>query len=234
MDTPPEAGERPGTLRRVLLVGGLLAVIGGLLSGLVLMVFGRSGDGPPPAMVGGLVVESGPRADSRLAAGTRLRCYVEGQFVGDLTLELCARRNGVASGALDVGIDPSGALGAGAGALTPLPSVPPAPPETAPVEVIRPSEPEIPKSQPTPSAPQAACWRHTGSDWRRLPGEMTQSSCVQTLFAGRCERPGEATYGRWGAQTLRLVPGRVEVSGDNRTFRTLVEQSSNCSLSGVP
>ena len=234
MDTPPEAGERPGTLRRVLLVGGLLAVVGGLLSRLVLMVFGRSGDGPPPAMVGGLVVESGPRADSRLAAGTRLRCYVEGPFVGDLTLELCARRNGVASGALDVGIDPSGALGAGAGALTPLPSVPPAPPETAPVEVIRPSEPETPKSQPTPSAPQAACWRHTGSDWRRLPGEMTQSSCVQTLFAGRCERPGEASYGRWGAQTLRLVPGRVEVSGDNRTFRTLVEQSSNCSLSSVP
>jgi hypothetical protein len=63
---------------------------------------------------------------------------------------------------------------------------------------------------------------------------MTQSSCVQTLFAGRCERPGEATYGRWGAQTLRLVPGRVEVSGDNRTFRTLVEQGSNCSLSSTP
>jgi hypothetical protein len=234
MDTPPEAGDRPGTLRRVLLVGGLLAVIGGVLSGLFLMVFGRSGDGPPPAMVGGLVVESGPRADSRLAAGTRLRCYVEGQFVGDLTLEVCARRNGVASGALDVGIDSSGALGAGAGTLTPLPPVSPHLPESVPVEVIRPAEPETPKSLPTPSAPQAACWRHSGSEWRRLPGEMTQSSCVQTLFAGRCERPGEATYGRWGAQTLRLVPGRVEVSGDNRTFRTLVEQGSNCSLSSTP
>jgi hypothetical protein len=180
------------------------------------------------------VVESGPRADSRLAAGTRLRCYVEGQFVGDLTLELCARRNGVASGVLDVGIDPSGALGAGAGVLTPLPPAPPHPVESAPVEVITPAEPTIPKSPPTPSAPQAACWRHTGSEWRRLPGEMTQSACVQTLFAGRCERPGEAAYGRWGAQTLRLVPGRVEVSGDNRTFRTLVEQGANCSLSSVP
>ncbi len=234
MDTPPEAGDRPGTLRRVLLVGGVLAVIAGILSGLVLLVFGRSGDGPPPAMVGGLVVESGPRADSRLGAGTQLRCYVEGQFVGDLTLEVCARRNGVASGALDVGIDPSGALGAGAGVLTPLPPVPPRPPESLPVEVIRPAEPEIPKALPTPSAPQAACWRHTGSEWRRLPGEMTQSSCVQTLFAGQCERPGEAAYGRWGAQTLRRVPGRIEVSGDNRTFRTLVEQGANCSLSGVP
>ena len=103
-----------------------------------------------------------------------------------------------------------------------------------PVEVLRPAEPEIPKSLPTPSAPQSACWRHTGSEWRRLPGEMTQSSCVQALFAGRCEGPGEAAYGRWGAQTLRLVPGRVEVSGDNRNFRTLVEQGANCSVSGVP
>jgi hypothetical protein len=234
MDTPPEAGDKPGALPRVLLVGGLFAVIAGIGSGLVLLTFGRSGDGPPPAMVGGLVVESGPRADSRLGAGTQLRCYVEGQFVGDLTLEACARRNGVASGALDVGIDPSGALGAGAGVLTPLSQAPSSPPDSVPVEVIRPAEPEIPKSLPTPSAPQAACWRHTGSEWRRLPGEMTQSSCVQTLFAGKCERPGEAAYGRWGGQTLRRVPGRVEVSGDNQTFRTLVEQGSNCSLSGIP
>ncbi len=30
--------------------------------------------------------------------------------------------------------------------------------------------------------------------------------CAQTLFAGRCERAGEAAYGRWQQQTLRLVP----------------------------
>jgi hypothetical protein len=32
-------------------------------------------------------------------------------------------------------------------------------------------------------------------------------------------------------QTLRLVPGKVEVSGDNRSFRTLAEQSSSCAIS---
>jgi hypothetical protein len=61
---------------------------------------------------------------------------------------------------------------------------------------------------------------------------MTLSACVQTLFAGRCERPGDASYGRWGQETIRLVPGKVEISGDNRTFHTLVEQGPGCSLPG--
>jgi hypothetical protein len=60
--------------------------------------------------------------------------------------------------------------------------------------------------------------------------EMTLNACVQALFAGHCERTGGATYGRWGDQTLRLVPGRVEQSPDDRNFRTLVEQGTNCSL----
>ena len=57
--------------------------------------------------------------------------------------------------------------------------------------------------------------------------------CVQILFAGRCEKPGGATYGRFGAQTLRLVAGRVEISDDNRTFRTLAPQAPDCSLPPV-
>lgn len=137
-------------------------------------------------------------------------------------LEDCARRNGVVSGALDVGVDASGALGGGVGGavLTPLP--PEAPPR--PVEVLRPADPPpSAASAPAPSAPVAVCWRHGGGEWKRLPGEMTQSACVQALFAGRCERLGQAAYGRWGGQTLRLVPGKVEVSGDNRNFRLLAE-----------
>jgi len=34
-------------------------------------------------------------------------------------------------------------------------------------------------------------------------------------------------------QTLRLVPGKVEVSGDNRSFRPLAEQASNCSIQSI-
>jgi hypothetical protein len=77
------------------------------------------------------------------------------------------------------------------------------------------------------------CWRYAGGSWSQLPAELSLSACVQTLFAGRCERRGGATYGRWGDQTLRLVPGRIEISGDNHTFRTLVEQGDGCAVPAV-
>ena len=41
---------------------------------------------------------------------------------------------------------------------------------------------------------------------------------------------GGATYGRWGEETLRLVPGRVEISSDNRSFHTAFDQGPNCSI----
>jgi hypothetical protein len=63
-----------------------------------------------------------------------------------------------------------------------------------------------------------------------MPTELTLNACVQALFAGRCERPGGASYGRWMSQTLRLAPGKVEVSGDNRSFRLLVEQGAGCAI----
>jgi hypothetical protein len=59
---------------------------------------------------------------------------------------------------------------------------------------------------------------------------MSLSGCVRLLFDGHCEKPGGAAYGRWGPQTLRLVPGAVEISSDNRDFRPLVEQSSGCAI----
>ena len=64
---------------------------------------------------------------------------------------------------------------------------------------------------------------------------MGLNACVQALFAGRCEKSGGASYGRWGAQTVRLVPHRVEISSDNKSFRTLVEQAdAGCSIPDAP
>jgi len=55
--------------------------------------------------------------------------------------------------------------------------------------------------------------------------------CVRTLFAGRCVGLGQTLYGRWGRETVRLMPGRVEMSDNNRDFHALVAQSaSDCSL----
>jgi hypothetical protein len=83
------------------------------------------------------------------------------------------------------------------------------------------------------AAPTAPCGRRD-SDWRRLPTDLSLNACVQALFAGRCEKPGGATYGRWGEETLRLVPRRVEASADNRTFRPLVDQGPNCTTPPIP
>jgi len=216
--------------RRVVLAGGAaLALVAGLGIAIALLGGKSKPTEPPPASRAGLIVETGRSDDTKLDPARPLRCFVGGQFVGETTLSECARKNGVATGALDVGVDETGALAAADQAgmvLTPLP-----PPAVAvpPPSTIAPGPAPSPTAT-TSTAPLAACWRYSGAEWRRLPGDITLNACVQTLFAGRCERPGGATYGRWGEETLRLVPGRVEASSDNRSFHTVTDQGPNCSI----
>lgn len=222
MDQPTH--DQPPRDRRTLLVvgGAAVALLAGVAIAWLLLSGGRGErTPPPPASQAGLIIESGP-ADGKIDPAKPLRCFVAGQFVGELTLNDCARRNGVATDALDVGLDETGALAASQQAgmmLTPLP------PEE---EAVAPAEIEPAPAQPDVAL--ASCWRHAGGQWRRLADDTGLEACVQTLFAGRCERPGQASYGRWGQQTLRLVTGRVEISSDNQTFRTLAAQGPNCSL----
>ncbi len=215
----------------VLALGGAaLALIAGLLIAWM-MIFQHRGEKtpPPPASRGGLVIDSTGTTEGRLNPAKSLRCFVAGQSVGDMTLADCAKRNGVSTDALDVGLDQSGALagGQGAAAITPLP----------PTEAKPAGEP-APEAAPAPSAtpqlvsgPPDACWRYAGGQWRKLTPDLSLAACAQTLFAGRCVRQGEAAYGRWGQQTLRLVPGRVETSSDNRNFRALMDQAG-CPAAG--
>ncbi|WP_395670703.1 hypothetical protein [Phenylobacterium sp.] len=227
--TPQIPQDKPPQDRRLTLalVGAAIALLAGLAIAWSLL---SSGGGertpPPPASQGGLVIDS-TAADDSLDPAKALRCFVAGQFVGEFTLAECARRNGVATDALDVGVDETGALAAADQAgtmLTPLP-----PQEEAPVQAA----PPVSVESGLPGVEEAAlgaCWRYAGGRWRRLPGDISRNACAQVLFAGRCEQPGGATYGRWGQQTLRLVPGRVEVSDDNRSFRPLIEQGPGCTL----
>ncbi len=186
---------------------------------------------PPPAAQGGLTVNV---ADAPGLDSTReLRCYVAGQFVGMATLADCARRNGLATEALDVGIDETGALvAAPTASFAPPPAEPPLElvetPPAAGAAGTAPAEPA-----PQPAAATGQCLRHTGSEWRMLSSSMTLNACVQALYAGTCVRPGDAQYGRWGDTTLRLVPRRVEQSGDNERFRTLAEQDRSCQFPGL-
>jgi hypothetical protein len=218
----------------LVLVGGALALLAGVVIATMLVGKGRNEKAPPPpASQGGLVVETGAPDDGRMDPAKPLRCYVAGQYVGEITLAECAKRNGVATGALDVGVDPAGNLAAADQAGTMLTPLPPQPEPMAPVQT-QPSAPApTAPAATTTSGPAGSCWRYADGGWRKLPNDLTLNGCVQALFAGRCERPGGATYGRWMQQTLRLVPGKVEVSGDNRSFRPLAEQASNCSIQPI-
>jgi len=213
--------------RTILAVGAGVAILAAII---LALVFGRGDPSPeaPPAAKGGLTVDV---AEAPTLEPTReLRCFVDGQFVGMATLSDCARRNGLATEALDVGLDETGALAA-------APTAAFAPPPTLPAQVtVLPPEPSV--TTPVPSVQPAqqggsACLRHTGSDWRSLSNNMSLNACVQALYAGTCVRPGDAQYGRWGETTLRLVPRRVEQSSDNVRFRTLAEQDRNCNFSGL-
>ncbi|HYC75594.1 hypothetical protein [Brevundimonas sp.] len=214
----------PQDNRTLIAIGAGVAVVAAVAIALVFSA-GRDRDSaPPPAAQGGLTVDV---ADAPELNTTReLRCYVDGQFAGMATLADCARRNGVATDALDVGVDETGALVAlpAAPVIEPPADVATAEPEPAP-GAIEPGQPEQP---PVQTASGAQCLRHTGADWRALSSNMTLNACVQALYSGTCVRPGDALYGRWGNTTLRLVPRRVEQSPDNNRFRTLVEQDRSC------
>jgi len=217
--------------RRVILgLGAAAALAAGLLIAWFFLKRDHGPAEPPPAAVGGLVVETGRDDDLKLDARRPLRCFVNGQFVGELPLAVCAQRNGVATGALDVGVDSSGALAASNGVsanLTPLPPTP----QTTVVETPR-ANTAAPAPAPTPSAepeaPTADCWRYAPGGWRELPGSMSQPACVSALYAGHCQGRNQAMYGRWGNLTLRLTDGRVETSTNNRDFDTLTDPWPGC------
>lgn len=215
--------------RRVLLAAGAgAALVAGALIGVVMMRHPSKVDASATPAKGQLQVQM-TAEQARADPGTPLRCFVGGQFVGSATLADCAKRNGVAAQALDVGLDQSGALAAGDTAqLQPLaPSAP---------QVARADRPNLPPlTQGAPaipaSAPSGECLRYGADGWRSVGGSVGLSACVQLLFDGRCQRPGEALYGRWSGQTLRLVPGRVESSGDNHDFHPLADQNPrDCSI----
>lgn len=221
----------PQDNRLLIAIGAGLAVVAAVVIALIFSGGRERTPEPPPAAQGGLTVDV---ADAPELNTTReLRCFVDGQFVGMATLTDCARRNGLATDALDVGIDETGALAAApTAAFAPPPSAPPT--ELTEAETPSPGDqPTQPPQAPVPSASGGACLRYTGSDWRTVSSSMSLNACVQALYSGTCVRPGEALYGRWGDMTLRLVPRRVEQSPDNNRFRTLVEQDRSCRFPGL-
>ena len=208
-----------------------LALAGGLIFALLIVRHPHAAGEAPPASQAGLVVQTGRDDDTKLDPMRPLRCFVGGQFIGELPLSACAKRNGVATGALDVGLDQSGALAASnvaTGAITPLP------PGASPSTDTEAAPASPPAADPAASArPVAACWSYDGSAWDRLPGDFTLNACA-TQLARRCFRPDQVVfYGRWGEQTLRSLATResVELSNNNRDFRFLMRTDGRCGAS---
>ena len=214
----------PNDNRVIIAIGAGLVIIAAVVLALIFTGGGDKTPEAPPASKGGLTVDL---ADAPTLEPTReLRCFVDGQFVGLATLADCAQKNGVATSALDVGLDSTGSLVA-------APTASFAPPPEAPVVTMADAAPvgqpsAADAARPAAAASGTACLRHTGSEWRQVSGNMSLGACVQALYAGTCVRPGDAQYGRWGDTTLRLVPRRVEQSNDNTRFRTLAQQDRNC------
>ncbi|HYE42210.1 MAG TPA: hypothetical protein VEA15_02360 [Caulobacteraceae bacterium] len=223
--------ESPNNRNLILALGAGLAVLAGVVIAVMLASRGQESS-TPPAERGALTVDV--KEAPTLDPSRRLRCYVNGQFVGESSLAECARKNGVSAQSLDVGLDESGALvAAETASLAPPPVLPPVV-EAPPVEVIedepRPDDYADAGPAPVAQGPAGQCLRHAGGDWRELSTGLSLDACVRLLFDGQCVRPGDAVYGRWGDTTLRLVPGRVEQSNDNRTFRTLTTQGRGCTI----
>lgn len=214
--------------RTIVIAGAGLAVVAAL--GAAVLLGGDGGDAPSAAEPGDLTVDvaEAPAADP----ARELECYVDGRSVGLATLADCARRNGVATGALDVGIDQSGA----AVAYRPPPAPEPPPATDPAADPTAPAAPEPTPATDTPvaAAPQPSivsgqvCQREVGGGWRVVSEGASLSACVKALYSGFCARPGTTQYGRWGDTTLRLAPGRVEQSSDNVRFRVLARQDRAC------
>jgi len=209
--------------------GGLLALLIPLAVGVAIMRHEHASKAPPPAATGGLVVQMGRPDDAKPDPTTPLRCFVNGQFIGMATLADCASKNGVATQALDVGVDSSGALAAAGEAGTNLTPLPPAEAED-PTPADVPAGDDATTDQPA-HGQVGDCLRYGANEWRKVSDAMTLSACVQALYAGRCQKLGGASYGRWMGQSLRLVPHQVEISADNKVFKPLVAQSdANCAI----
>ncbi len=222
--------------------------VGRLASLSLVLVFALSGcrrDTPKVAPTGEqLKVEIGKAA--KLDPDAALRCFVHGQFVGMQTPSQCALKNGIAPGALDVGLDQSGALAAGGD--TPLQPLSNAEADNSLDDANQVGDSDDDQS-PTPS-PQAGlspppsglspraiaarvndCLRFTRAGWRSAAQGVGLNACVHLVFDAQCLPAGQVIYGRWGEETLRLLPGRLDMSSDNRVFHPLLRQNpQDCSL----
>lgn len=134
---PKEAPAAPSRRVSPVILGGGLAVITAALLATPLLL--HSPSHPTSAAAPSLRITHHQPAETPVTPHRSLPCYVNGVSVGALPLMDCAARNGVASGALDVGLQ--------------RPSPTPATAAPLPVQVAQASPPAIPEAAPSAPAP---------------------------------------------------------------------------------
>ncbi|HLI65512.1 MAG TPA: hypothetical protein VKU90_04025 [Caulobacteraceae bacterium] len=212
--------EAARSRRLWLTLGGSVAVVAlSVAAGLVVLLHGPAPTTPPPASTGGLIVQAQAGAPSSVDPQKPLRCFVNGTLVGTLTLADCAKRNGVATEALDVGVDQTGQLAAA------NPAVDAPAPATVQTETPSAEPSDMPQALAAVDG-QGECARGAATGaWADLGQGMTLRGCVMLLFDGHCARGGPPAVGRWNDQMLRQVPGEIDISPDGHDFHMLLEQS---------
>ena len=144
--------------KRVVFALVALAVLGGGLALLVWLTDEPMPEASSSDGAGQLVIQTGRDDDIKLDPQKPLRCFVAGKLVGALRLEDCAKRNGVATGAMEVGLDTTGALAAAHGPgeslqpLAPGKDAGPPEPDFVPPPPIDPNAPPQ-KDEPDPASP---------------------------------------------------------------------------------
>jgi hypothetical protein len=149
-----------------------------------------------------------------VAGDSQVRCFAAGALVGEMSFHDCIARGGSASqlqakapaGAPAAATPDAAAIRAAAAAPDPAPAG-----QDAPVSGV---------------ARSGECLKFGPEGWRGYGNSISLTACVRVLYSGRCALPGQAFYGRWADKSLRLTPGRVEISDDNQHFRTLIDQNA--------
>jgi len=212
--------------RRRVWIGAIVGIVLCVGVGLVGLALRADDDNVsiPIGQSGGLVVQTGRDDDVKLDEKRPLRCFVNGQFAGEITLSDCAKRNGVAKGAMDVGLDASGALAAsGAGGpITPMP-----PSSAAGTSGGDTASRDLAQAASTSDA-SAACWRVDSGQWTRVGDAMGLEECVMAIAPDPCEPLPAGPLGRWGARTLRSMKGRVGILGPHGVFQDARREAPAC------
>ncbi|HWE98794.1 MAG TPA: hypothetical protein VG248_03265 [Caulobacteraceae bacterium] len=202
----------------ILVASGAAAGVLALGAGLVRAALDPGGGDARAGVVS--IVFNQPPPPPKFDPAAPVACYVDGAFVGRLTLDACGARNGAGTGRLDVGLQVAGDQG---GYVIRVALA--ADREARDAGVLA-----IDAEVRTPGEATGTCEQHADDDWRTVAGDLTAEDCAIMLFAGLCPDASEIIEGRWNGRPMSLAQGRVRLAGAGGGVRRLTAPGLDCTL----